>query len=107
MLEFTLPYLAQQIIYQSPLLLVCVIGTLLAIAYRHIGIAATLLMTGCLLLLLTIVTGALAQSYLLERHAKNWSQYGFMSAGILIGVSISVRQSCRDCTYHLCSTSGA
>lgn len=86
MYQSILPYLVQQLIYQSPLLLVCVIGAFLSLAYRHIGTPAILLLIGCVLLLLTAVTGAAAQSYLIEHYSEGWGRYGFMSTGILIAV---------------------
>lgn len=80
-------YPLQQLFYQSPLLLVCVVGIILALVYKQLGLPAILLGTGCGLILLTLLLGALSQAYLSQYYAADWIGYALAGVGLLTAVS--------------------
>ena len=87
-------YLASQLLFQLPLIIVCVAGVVLAIVFwsRSPG-ASIMTLVGCLVLLLAAVLVTSIQTYLMTaRVQQGWTavEYG-TAVSVVSGVSAVVR----------------
>ena len=84
-----LPFLLQQLAYQTPGMIVCLVGMVVALVFLNRSPnASVLVLVGCGLLLVTGLSMSVAQWYLLQRRVdEGWDMEHYANMMGLVSVS--------------------